>query len=147
MRRVILFLLLAAPTVSFAKPDRPKEGPKIPKELLQKRLVAARSVWEQNRVRIQNAKGLPAELFEWSERWLEAELALCDKEADRVKAFRDHLDRTREVERMTAGSALTGQGRQADADAATYFRIEAEIRLYREGIEPHPAKVDKKPAK
>jgi hypothetical protein len=103
-------------------------------------------VYEQNRVRIQNAKGSPAELFEWSERWLEAELAVCEKEADRVKAFRDHLDRTRYVERLSTGLALTGQGRQADADAATYYRIEAEIRLYREGIEPHPAKADKKPA-
>jgi hypothetical protein len=103
----------------------------------------ARKVFEQNLLRLRNREGLPAELFGWSERWLEAELALCDKEADRVKAFRAHLDRTREVERMAINYAQTGQGRQADADAATYYRLEAEIRLFKEGVEPHPAREKK----
>jgi len=116
---------------------------KVSKELLEKRLEAARKVFEQNLVRLKGAQALPSELFGWSERWLDAELALAEKPADRVKALRDHFDRTREVERAAVNYAKTGQGRQADADAATYYRLEAEIRLLKEGLEPHPAKGDK----
>jgi hypothetical protein len=134
------FLLVATLVGAADDGPAPKGGPKIPVELLEKRVEAARKVYEQNRTRLQNAQGLPAELFGWSERLLEAELALSDKEGVRAKAFRDHFDRTREVERLAAGFARAGQGRQADADAATYFRLEAEIRLHKEGIEPHPAK-------
>jgi hypothetical protein len=32
-----------------------------------------------------------------------------------------------------AALAKTGQGRQADADAATYYRLDAEVRLAKEG--------------
>jgi RNA polymerase sigma factor (sigma-70 family) len=117
--------------------------PKVPKELLEKRLDVARKVFKQNLTRLKALQALPSELFGWSERWLEAELALTDNQADRVKALRDHLDRTREVEQMTVGLARTGQGRQADAEAATYYRLEAEIRLRKEGVEPHSAKGNK----
>jgi hypothetical protein len=134
------FVLLAAALV-FADSDKP--SPKVPKELLQKRVEAARRVYEHNIARIKNQDGLPAELFGWSERWLEAELAICEKESERVKALRDHLDRTREVERLAGNFARAGQGRQADVEAATYFRLEAEIRLFKEGVEPGPAKEPK----
>jgi hypothetical protein len=113
---------------------------KVPKELLQQRVETARKVWEQNRLRVQSGVGLPADVFGWSEHWLDAELAVCDKQGERAKALRDHLGRTREVERITAALARAGQGRQADADAATYYRLEAEIRLFKAGVEPQPAK-------
>ena len=120
----------------------------IPKELLEKRLDAARKVYQQNLTRLKGGQGLPSELYGWSERWLEAELALVDKKDDRAKALRDHLDRTREVERMVGDFAKVRQGRQADADAATYYRLEAEICLVKEGVEPHPATDEKgKPEK
>jgi hypothetical protein len=113
--------------------------PKVPKDLLQKRLASARKVFELNLARLKTGQGLPAELFGWSERWLEAELALADKQAERVKALKDHLNRTREVERVAVGHARTGQGRQADAEAATYYRLEAEIRLFKAGVPTNPA--------
>ena len=133
---VSLILSIAASAV--AAPAEPP--PKIPKELLEKRVEAASKAYLLKKTRIQNANGLPAELFGWSERWLESELALRDKKSERVQALRDHLDRTREVERFAAAQAQAGQGLQADADAATYFRLEAEIRLVKEGVKPHPAK-------
>jgi hypothetical protein len=131
-----LSLALAAACPALAEPAA--APPKAPKQLLEKRLEAARKVYEQNLVRLKAAQGQPSELFGWSERWLEAELALADKQAERVKALNDHLDRTREVERIAATYARSGQGRQADADAATYYRLEAEIRLAKEGVDPHP---------
>jgi len=114
---------------------------KVPKELLEKRLEMARSAYTQYRARIQAAINSSfSELFGWSERWLEAELALANTQADRVKALMDYLDRTRDAERMTANFAKAGQGIKADADAAAYYRVDAEIRLLKEGVEPHPAK-------
>jgi hypothetical protein len=139
--RLPISLILVAGFAAFTAPVAAQV--KVPKELLQKRLEVARKVFEQNMHRLKNVQGVPSELFGWSERWLEAELALADKQADRVKALRDHLGRTSEVERLAVGYAKTGQGRQADADAATYFRLEAEIRLLKEGGAPVPAKGDK----
>jgi hypothetical protein len=132
----VIMLSTAGPT--FAFPDSPP--PTIPKDLLEKRVEAARKVYEQKKTRLQSGQGLPAELFDWSERWLDAELALRDKKDERVKALRDHLDRTRELERMMQASARAGLGVQADVEAATFFRLGAEIRLVKEGVKPHPAK-------
>src|SRR5262249_35740000 len=65
------------------------------RELLQKQVELARRVWEQNRARlVQNLEGPPDELFGWSVRWLDAELALHDRKSERIKALQDHLDRT-----------------------------------------------------
>ncbi len=144
-RTLLAGLVLLAGAAALADPPPP---PKAPRELLEKRLEAARKVFEQNLARLKSAQAAPAELFGWSERWLEAELALAERQADRARALRDHLDRAREVERLAAGLAKSGQGRQADADAATYYRLEAEIRLSAEGAEPRPPKEDKdKPEK
>jgi RNA polymerase sigma factor (sigma-70 family) len=123
--------------------------PRVPKDLLEKRVDAARKVYQQSADRLKSGQGLPSEMFGWSERWLDAELALAAKPADRTKALQDHLDRTREVERiMVEFAKMVGQGRQAYADAATYYRLEAEIRLYREGLTPQEPPGEKgKPGK
>ena len=92
---------------------------------------------------MQTGQALPSELFPWSERWLEADLALNDSRAERVRALRDHLGRTRKVDRLVITQARVGQRTQADAEAATYYRVEAEIRLLKEGVQPRPAKGEK----
>ena len=137
-----VFALSLAIAAAAGFPD-PAPPLKVPKELLEKRLDTVRKVYQQNLARLKGGQSLPSELFGWSERWLEAELALAEKPADRAKVLQDHLDRTREVERAAVGYAKAGQGRQADADAATYYRLEAEIRLLKEGVEPQPAKGEK----
>jgi hypothetical protein len=133
-------LALGAGPAALADPA--PAPPTVPKDLLEKRLDAARKVYRQNMARLKGAQGPPAEVFGWSERWLDAELALSEKPEERVKALRDHLDRTRAVEQTAAALARTGQGRQADADAAAYYRLEAEIRFLKEGVPPQPAKPD-----
>jgi hypothetical protein len=127
-----LVVILASPVA--AQPNGP--AAKVPAELLRKRLESARSVYRQTYERVLTGQQAPAELFGWSERWLDAELALADKENDRVKALKEHLDRTRDVEHRAAVLFRAGQGRQSDADTATYYRIEAEIRLIRAGGDP-----------
>jgi hypothetical protein len=137
MRRWSISLLACLVVgVGLASADTP---PRVPKDLLEKRLDTARKVYEQNLARVKNGQGQPSGLAEWSERWLDAELALAAAQADRAKALRTHLDRAREVERIATNFARAGQGRQADADAATYFRLQAEIRLAKEGEAPHSA--------
>jgi hypothetical protein len=104
---------------------------KVPKELLQKRLEAARKVYVQNQLRMRAGNGSPKELFGWSRRILEAELPLCVNEAARVAAYRANVERTREVERILNRAVQTGIARVADAAAATYYRVEAEILLFK----------------
>lgn len=106
------------------------------KQLLEQRLDAAKKVFRQNLLRFKNAEALVTDLFGWSERWLDAEIALSKSKDDRVKACRNHLERTRDIERTAVSYAKSGMGRQADADAATYFRLEAEIRLSKEQLPP-----------
>ena len=117
--------------------------PKVPKELLEKRAEAAGKVWKEKFLRLRNREARPSDLFGWSERWLEAELALRHDAADRAKALKGHLARTKDVERVAVQSARTGQGMQSDADAATYYRLEAEIRLIKEGVDPNSSTGDK----
>jgi hypothetical protein len=120
-------------TAESPKADRKSSASaprKVPKELLEKRLEAARKVYELHLKRIRGGQGLPNELYGWSEHWFEAEMALSDKKADRIKALAAHVDRTREEERLMIAYARSGQGRQADADAATYYRVSAEIQFF-----------------
>lgn len=131
-------ILLAAFTGVRAEPD--SKPLNVPQELLQKRLEAAKNVYSRNLDRVRKGQGTPNELFGWSEHWLKAELGLIEKKVDRQRALQDHLDRTREIERVAINFAKSGQGRQADADAATFYRVEAEIHLLNEGVEPRPAK-------
>src|SRR5947209_13881995 len=72
----------------------------VPRELLEKRLDAARTVFRLNAARLRETQTTPTEVFGWSERWLDAELALADKPADRSKALHEHVERTRELERV-----------------------------------------------
>jgi hypothetical protein len=127
-------LILLAATRGLADPA--PVPPQVSKALLEKRAEAARKVFQQKSAQVKGALGRPSDLFGWSERWLEAELALAEKSADRATALRDHLDRVRDIERAAVSLAKTGQGSQADADAATYFRLDAEIRLVKEGVAP-----------
>jgi hypothetical protein len=102
---------------------------KVLKELLEKRLTEAKAVWAMKWQRIiRGTNGQPSDLFGWSERLLEAEMALLDRKDDRIKALKAHADRTREVERIATAHAKQGIGRDEDAHTATYERINAEIR-------------------
>ena len=139
MSRAGLFsLCLALLTLALVSAD-PRPGTReVPRELLEKRVAAARAVYDQNLSRYRGGEAIPSDLFQWSENLLEAELPLADKPADRIEMLRNHLDRTRLVEKIARAHAVTGQGRSADAMAATYFRLGAEIRLFEAGATPEP---------
>lgn len=119
---------------------------KVPKELLEKRRDAAKGAWE-----IKLAIGKRAfapkgnfnpkisDLLGWSERWLDAELPLCEKKAERIAALKAHVDRTRKVEQMAMAIEKFAGATTADIKAATYERLNAEIRYFEEtGKTPPP---------
>jgi hypothetical protein len=102
----------------------------VPRELLQSRLKAARKVFEMNMQRVQSGVAVAdIGMLSWSQRWLDAELAMSDARADRIAAIKAHLERAKEVEKIAAAHVQAGQGREVDEQMATYFRIDAEIQL------------------
>jgi hypothetical protein len=104
---------------------------KAPKELLEKRRDMAKRIWETKwQVITQTGRMHVSELFGWSERWLEAELALQDKKEERITALKSHADRTREAERLSIASWKMRRLTAWDVDAASYERMNAEIRYY-----------------
>ncbi len=95
-----------------------------------KMLEAARKVYEMDLARYRNAQLVdPERLGHWSRRWLDAQLELATGKDDRLTAYREHLDRMRALERIAKSYAAAGQGLAADAIAAEYGRIQAELWL------------------
>lgn len=103
---------------------------KPPKELLEKRLDEVKIVWDMKMQRLQFRKGQPSDLFGWSERCLEAELALQDEKEGRMKALKAHVDRLRALERIARFNADRGLSDVIESHAATYERTNAEIRYF-----------------
>lgn len=103
---------------------------KIPKDLIEKQLQAARSVFQDDLARLEIGETIfDQNVMLWSERWLDAELALSDQPADRVSALKSHVNRLKEIAALVEARARGGQGRNADTHAVRYFLISAELRL------------------
>jgi len=118
------------------------EPPKVPRELLTARRDAARQTYTATEIRIKGAQGTPLELAEWSRRWLEGDLALSEKETDRVRAYQAHWERMKKGEDLAHAYWKAGQGRHSDAVAMTYHRLEAEIWYFQaDGKLPKGAKL------
>lgn len=92
-------------------------------------LEDARKVFEMNIKRYQTGAGalVAEELYQWSNRWLKAELDLAGDAVARTTALKAHLNRMKEVEKQATTLAKIGQGRDADAAAGRYFRAQAEL--------------------
>lgn len=104
-------------------------APKVPPQLAKARLDAARKAYESYWLRLRNLGNVaPEPVYVWSRRWMEAQQATGEKDAERA-AVQAHLDRMKELEKIFGKVALVGQGTQADASATQYYRIEAEIWL------------------
>jgi hypothetical protein len=119
---------------------------KVPKEMLEKRRDAAKQLWKISFALRQGAfkgqgrfNGQLSDLWVWSERWLDAELALYDKKEDRSAALKGHVDRTRQIEQLAKANVQFAAGTSTSVIAATYERINAEIRYFEEtGKTPPP---------
>jgi hypothetical protein len=63
----------------------------------------------------------------WSRRWLQAELPLCRKQAEKIAAYKTHLDRTKEVERIAKLQYDIGRMSAVEYSTAKYYRLQAEV--------------------
>ncbi|HWU90039.1 MAG TPA: hypothetical protein VN253_22405, partial [Kofleriaceae bacterium] len=64
-------------------------------------------------------------VYTWSVRWLEAELAVAPKTAK--QALADHQKRMQDLEAAVQKMVAAGAASSLDADAAAYYRIEADL--------------------
>jgi hypothetical protein len=131
--------VLLALTLVSAEPK--PATPEVPRRLLEERLVAARSVYEQDLLKLQQGEIQPNQMVQWSENWLEAELRLEPRQAERVQSLRDNLDRLRNIEQLVRARVEAGRGRNADVLAVKYYRLGAEIRLIEAGATGRPPEV------
>lgn len=130
---------LAAPQLPAA-PHQNEPGPAAPQaaagaqvndailQLKKGMLEKARKVYELDMARLRNAQLAGTDsLCLWSRRWLDAQLDLAKGKDDRLTAYRDHVERMRAVERIAKTYFAAGQGREGDATAAEYSRLQAEL--------------------
>ena len=97
------------------------------KALIEARLATAREVFEQEFARIeQTLPPFPDDASLWSRRWMEEQLRLSIKPADRLAAIQAHVERARRLEKITEQYGRTGQFRTSDGLKAKYFRLDAE---------------------
>lgn len=93
----------------------------------QAKLKLASDVFDQMMIKLLGNEGYNIEDMElWSQHILESELDLARKQDQRKAAHQSHLRRATELARIAGSYAKTGQGRQADALAAEWYRLDAE---------------------
>ena len=113
-----------------ARPEPPAPADPAIRPLIEARIETAREVYEQEMMRYEQTLTLfPMDIADWSRRWMEEELRLRTKPAERLLVIRDHWERAKRLEGIVEQYSKTGQGRKADALKFKYFRLEAEQML------------------
>jgi hypothetical protein len=110
---VVVLALLGTPT--FATPDA--------KQLGKDRIAAIEKVYLGVFAQMKSGRAVVDSVYLWSMRWLDAEI---DTGKTQKLALADHLARMTMLERDVVAAKGTGQASAIDADAAAYFKLEAE---------------------
>lgn len=66
-------------------------------------------------------------VYRWSRRWLEADLDLSDKKADRVAAYRAHRQRMGELARITHDRYRNRINTIEEVTATEFYNAEADV--------------------
>ena len=104
----------------------------VPSALLKARLDAARKTYEWlAKNYIESRPPIGELLYRWSCRWLDAEREMSDKQEDRVAAYKAHLRRMRELERVARDRFRNHYVPVEEDTAAQFYRAEAEVWLER----------------
>ena len=100
--------------------------------LLKARLDAARKTYEWlAKNYIESRPPLGELLYRWSCRWLDAEREMSGRQEDRIAAYRAHLRRMRDLERVARDRFRNRFVPVEEDTAAQFYRAEAEIWLER----------------
>ena len=126
----VLSLATSAAGRPLPEPSKTKE-PAVPRELLQAQFETVQVVFTAQWEKFQAGSGTIDEATLWSRRLLDARLAIAATREDRIAACRACLDQMKEIEKVSKSRFDAGRGTIADYKASVYFRIEAEIQLYK----------------
>ena len=129
VQRVWLFALMAlGPALTDVQGADPSPAaPKVAK-LMRNKLEAARTAFQKVWPDGWRDVEVP---YRWSLRWLEAERELANKAEDGIAAFQAHLERMRDMERVTKRLLQQRQIPIDQASAAEFYVAEAEVWLAR----------------
>ena len=121
---------LAFPNLLAAGSEPPSS--KVSPDLLKARLEAARKTYDWlAKNYIESRPPLGELLYRWSCRWLEAEREISTRQEDVLAAYRAHLGRMRELERVARDRFRNRFVPVEESTAAQFYRVEAEIWLER----------------
>jgi hypothetical protein len=123
---ILAIVVLAAAGAALSAPEAKRELD--PTELAKGKV--ARQVFDQIIARYRNGEGYDVDdLALWSQRILVADLAASADAEQRRTAYEAHQARTSDIEKIAGSYFRAGMGRQSDALAAEYYRLDAESQL------------------
>jgi uncharacterized protein (TIGR03067 family) len=99
--------------------------------LLQERIESAQSALAIARKMHQAGTATSEEVIHWSQRWAQARLDAASSAADRTTILKELVELAKAGEADARGRFEAGVASHLDAEAAHYFRIEAELKLAR----------------
>lgn len=120
-----LALSLCATFAAAAALPAPAAAAPTAAELAKDRLAAAEKTFRSAAVSHKAGRAPLETVHAWSVRWLEAALDAAPKTAK--QALADHAKRMAELDSEVQKMTAAGTASSLDADAAGYFRIEAEL--------------------
>jgi hypothetical protein len=115
LARVIVLVLCATAAPVLAAPSAT--------QLAKDRAAAAEKVYRNASAMLKTGRGTVEGVYQWSVRWLDADR---DSAKPVKPALAAHLARMQELETELVKARDAGTATTGDADAATYFRLEAE---------------------
>ena len=118
---VVLGAALLVVAVSLRSPS--PAAPAGAKELATARVEAARATFEAYKASAAVGRDPAEAIYTWSVRWLTAQL---DAGAKAPAALEDHLQRMKELEAAVKTRVAQGLAGKTEAEAAAYYRTEAE---------------------
>jgi hypothetical protein len=126
--RIFATLILASSSASGSD----STDASVPPALLKARLDAARKTYEWlSKNYMESRPPIGELLYRWSCRWLDAEREMNDKQEDRIAAYKAHLRRMRELERVARDRFRNHYVPVEEDTAAQFYRAEAEVWLER----------------
>jgi hypothetical protein len=134
--RVAIFaaLILAGYASAQTGAGNKVESEKSFKTLSDNRILTAKQSYDQlfdSHRRGIRGLPLPESVYQWSRRWLDAEIEASGNAADQIAAYQRHLDRMKQLEERVRNMVEKANSWHGMVASANYFRAEAEFWLAR----------------